>query len=292
MSDKITADGTLIVGCGYIGWRVAQWLMADKHHGPVYAVTRTRQKADQLAAQGITPIVADWTDRRSLASLPSCKRVLVAVSYDARSNRSREESQVGGLSHLLDMLNLDCDICYLSSTGVFHQNDGRWVDESSPARPLGAGGVAHLRAESLLHRHRPEGRWVILRLAGIYGPNRIPRVADVLAGRPIDGPHSGYLNLIHRDDAAAAVLAAWSRSEDRQRLYLVSDDLPVIRRRFYEQIAVLSGVQPPQFAANATPTLSARSASNKRIWNRRFRHDLLPRLRYPTYVEGLTDLLR
>jgi len=292
MSDKITADGTLIVGCGYIGWRVAQWLMADKHHGPVYAVTRTRQKADQLAAQGITPIVADWTDRRSLASLPSCKRVLVAVSYDARSNRSREESQIGGLSHLLDMLNLDCDICYLSSTGVFHQNDGRWVDESSPARPLGAGGVAHLRAESLLHRHRPEGRWVILRLAGIYGPNRIPRVADVLAGRPIDGPHSGYLNLIHRDDAAAAVLAAWSRSEDRQRLYLVSDDLPVIRRRFYEQIAVLSGVQPPQFAANATPTLSARSASNKRIWNRRFRHDLLPRLRYPTYVEGLTDLLR
>jgi len=292
MSNKITAEGTLIVGYGYIGSRVAQWLQADGNGEPVYAVTRNRQKADQLAAQGLTPIVADWTDRRTLASLPSCKRVLVAVSYDARSGRSREESQVGGMNHLLHRLSLQSDICYLSSTGVFHQNDGRWVDESSPARPLGAGGVAHLRAESLLHRHRPGGRWVILRLAGIYGPDRIPRVADVLAGRPIDGPHSGYLNLIHRDDAAAAVMAAWARGNDRQRLYLVSDDRPVIRRRFYEQIAVLSGVQAPQFAPNANPSLSARSISNKRIWNRRLRHDLLPQLRFPTYVEGLTDLLR
>lgn len=291
MAKKSTDRGTLIVGCGYIGSRVGQMLVDASQDGPVYAMTRQRVKADQLAARGFEPIVADWTDRRTLAHLPACERVLVAVSYDARSGIPRETAQVGGLRNLLDFVNSDTDICYLSTTGVFHQADGRWVDETSPARPLGEGGIAHLRAESLLHRHRPGGRWAILRLAGIYGPGRIPRVADVIRNRPIDGPYTGFLNLIHREDAAGAILATWRKPDRRHRLYLVGDDAPVIRSRFYEKIAALTHSPAPVFRKTETPSLSARSGGNKRIWNRRMRRDLLPQMRFPTYAEGLTDLL-
>lgn len=291
MAKKNATNGTLIVGCGYVGSQVAAVLRDRPESGPVFTMTRSRQKADGLARMGYQPVIADWTDRRTLASLPPCDRVLVAVSYDSRSGVSREDSQVGGLSNLLEFLPLSVDICYLSTTGVFHQSDGSWVDESSPARPIGEGGKAHLRAEELLHRRRPTSPWTILRLAGIYGPGRIPRVSDVLAGRPIEGPNSGYLNLIHRDDITSAIVASWTHPAERHRLYLVSDDQPVIRRRFYEQIAILRRVPAPRFAATDRPSLSARSSSNKRIWNRRLKRELLPKLHFPTYIQGLTDLL-
>jgi nucleoside-diphosphate-sugar epimerase len=292
MAQKTPADATLIVGCGYIGQRVAERLLADNPESPVHTLTRSHKRAADLAGRGFTPLVADWTDRRTLQALPHCRRVLVAVSYDPRSGIPRDISQVGGLSNLLDVLPIDTDLCYLSTTGVYHQCDGSWVDETSPARPRAAGGQAHLQAETLLHRRRPNGRWVIFRLAGIYGPGRIPRVGDVIAGRPVDGPYAGYLNLIHREDAVQAILSAWKLSERPSRLYVVADDRPVIRRAFYERIAQLSGAPQPRFSTADNPSLSARSGGNKRIWNRRMRRDLLPKLQYPDYIQGLTDLLR
>lgn len=291
MTQKSDSAPTLIVGCGYIGLQVARRLRSEQPGQTVHTLTRSPGRAAALAAEGFSPVVADWTDRRTLARLPACPRVLVAVSYDPRSGTSREDSQVGGLANLLEVLPPTSDVCYLSTSGVYHQSDGSWVDECSPARPRGAGGQTHLRAEALLQQRWQGRRWVILRLAGIYGPGRIPRVADVLAGRPISGPSAGYLNLIHRDDAAEAVLAAWRNAQRPNRLYLIADDRPVIRRAFYEQIASLSGAPSPQFAPTAEPTLSLRSGSNKRIWNRRMHRELLPRLRYPSYVQGLADLL-
>ncbi len=296
MALKSSPRDTLIVGCGYIGQRVAQRILTEYPDEAVYAITRFPDRAAALAQQHICPLVADWTDRRTLRSLPRCRRVLVAVSYDPSRGISREASQVGGLSNLLDALPNDADLCYLSTTGVYHQSDGRWVDECSPARPLSSGGQTHLRAESLLHRRRAAGQWVILRLAGIYGPGRIPRAADVVAGLPLSGPYAGYLNLIHCEDAAAAVVAAWQHADrerggQRSRLYLVADDQPVIRRAFYQQIAQLTDSPQPVFLPTAHPALSARSGSNKRIWNRRMRRDLLPRLHFPSYLQGLTDLL-
>lgn len=298
MNKASSLTATLIVGCGYLGKRVALAELRQSPGRKVYATTRSPEKAEQFAAQGIVPIIADWTDRRTLAKLPPCDRVLVAVSYDRRGRLSRDESQVGGLSHLLDFVSPEADICYISTTGVYHQTGGLWVDENSPARARAEGGVAHLRAESLLHKRRPYGLWTILRLAGIYGPDRIPRVADVIHGRPIEGPHGGYLNLIHVDDAADAVLAAWdlatSDGARRERLYAVADDRPIIRRAFYEEIARLARVAAPIFTTqgNDSPAavLSSRSASNKRIWNRRFRRALMPRLTYRDYIDGLAAL--
>lgn len=289
---SIDRDSTLIFGCGYIGRQVAlQWQSQSQSSAAIYTVTRNRDKAQQLAAEGFQPLIADWTDRRTLAQLPACGRVLIAVSYDRRSGLSRQDSQVGGLNQLLDFLPPQAAIVYLSTTGVYHQRDGSWVDETSVTRPQYPGGWAHLRAEESLQRWRPAGRATILRLSGIYGPGRVPRLHDLQAGRSLGGGAEGYLNLIHRDDAVAAILAAWQRMPDLPRLHLVSDDQPVLRRRFYEHAAQLWKTPPPQFDPQLSPTQSQRSGSHKRVWNRRMHQHLLPRLQYPTFVQGLNDLV-
>jgi len=256
----------------------------------IWATTRCSRRAERLARAGLCPLVVDWTDRRTLRSLPEVGQILVAVSYDRNSRHSRYQAQVGGLRNLIAAISPDAKLCYISTTGVYHQLDGRWVDETAPTHPTREGGRVHLQAEQLLHRLRPHSPSTILRLAGIYGPDRVPRAADVVAGRLIDSPAEGYLNLIHVDDAASAVLATWR--QPCQRLYLVADDQPVVRGDFYRQIARQCHAPPVQFTdPPADAPVAVRSQSNKRIWNRRFKRDLVPKLAYPTYREGLAQIL-
>lgn len=262
---------------------------------PVFVTTRSKAKALQLSTEGFEPLVLDWTDRRTVARLPQCKCILVAVAYDSGSAYSREESQVNGLANLLDSISAASPLAhlvYISTTGVYHQQDGSWVDEFSTTRPTMPGGQVHLRAESLLRRCGSSTH-TILRLAGIYGPGRVPLARQIAAGKPIDAGADGYLNLIHVDDAASVVLNAWQRRNTLGSLplslYAVADDRPVLRRDFYQAVAKHLGVSAPQFSV-PDGVLSARSSSNKRIWNRRLHRDLIGRLRYPTYVSGLASI--
>lgn len=315
-SASVDRSDVLVVGTGYLGSRVAK--LATREEVTVYTTTRTREKFPAFQAQGWSPVRFDWTREpgaeNEIPALSASPRVLVAVSYDRNSGLGREESQVGGLKRLLGLLPADARICYISTTGVYHQVDGAWVDESSPAEPSREGGRAHLHAEKLIRQSRPDGCWHVLRLSGIYGPGRVPRIADVRDGEPIASSETGYLNLIHVDDAAAAVLASWQllgqqttshastaqtpKSEDRAHeddnagLFLISDDEPVVRREFYQEIARQCGAPPPQFKAPAadSPKLM-RSESNKRIRNQKMKRVLLPTLRYPNYRSGLADVL-
>ncbi|MFK8114209.1 MAG: NAD-dependent epimerase/dehydratase family protein [Rubripirellula sp.] len=279
----------LVFGCGYLGQRVAENAIIAGHQ--VFATTRSQAKANRLQDGGIEPILADWTDGRTLCRLPPADKILIAVAYDRHNRHSRYESQVGGLRQLLASIAPDAHVCYISTTGVYHQTDGSWVDECAPTFPNREGGRVHLQAESLLHRRRPNSPTTILRLSGIYGPGRVPRAADVIAGRPIASPATGFLNLIHVDDAAAAVASAWET--ERRGLYVVSDDQPVIRGHFYQEIAKQTGAPEPHFVSpNPGAPVRMRSDSNKRIWNRKFKRDLVARLRFPTYREGLASVLR
>ena len=281
------SGSVLVFGCGYLGVKVAE--SARQHGCEVWATTRNQNRFDSFKSMGFNPILCDWTDRRTLSSLPKVQNVLVAVSYDRKSRHSRFESQVIGLQNLLSVLPHSTKLCYISTTGVYHQTDGSWVDENSPARPTREGGKAHLAAEDSIRRIRPETS-CILRLSGIYGPGRVPLVRNVLTGEPIQSPASGYLNLIHVDDATRAVVSAWAQGATG--LYLVSDDCPMQRRDFYREIALQCSVDPPSFVAPVPASSSLmRSSSNKRIWNRRMKRELVPQLRFPTYREGLADVL-
>jgi nucleoside-diphosphate-sugar epimerase len=183
-------------------------------------------------------------------------------------------------------------LIYISSTGVYGDFQGAWVDEDSPCRPSRGSGKACLDAEALLASHAYGQRTVILRLAGLYGPDRIPRKDVLLRGEPIDAPQHGYLNLVHVDDAVEAVLTADIVQAPLPRRYLISDGTPVVRSEYYEELARLVGAPPPRFRSpdRETPA-SARAAADKRISNARMRSELKITLRFPTYRDGLKAIV-
>ena len=281
----------LIVGCGYLGKRAAnRWLGAGEQ---VYAVTRSAARAEDLKQPGIEPIVADVTDRASLARLPAVDTVLYAVGFDRSAGKPMQEVYVDGLRNVLDALpDAVRRIVYISSTSVYSQGGGVWVDERSETRPLRENGCICLAAEQVLRQHRLGQRSIILRLAGIYGPDRIPRLAALVAGEPIAAPSEGYLNLIHVDDAANIVLAAEQRATP-PCLYTVSDGQPPVRAEYYAELARLAGAPPPHFTTPDPGSPAAmRAESNKRISNRKLIADLDVPLRYPSYREGLRAVVQ
>jgi nucleoside-diphosphate-sugar epimerase len=276
----------LIVGCGYLGRAVARTWRAEGH--AVVAITRSAERAESLARDGLQPIVADVTRPDTLAGLPPAQTVLYSVGFDKRGAASRREVYVEGLATALDALSNDTErILFTSSTGVYGRADGAWVDEQTPCHPTREGGRLMGAAEQVLREHRLSDRAVVLRLAGLYGPGRIPRLADLLAGRPIAVPSIGYVNLIHVDDAAAAVVAADRRGRPG-RTYLVSDGNPVPRREFYTDLATALGLPAPSFVEPPPEAVSeGRAAASKRVANARMRRELGVDLRYPSYREGL-----
>jgi len=276
----------LVVGCGYLGIRVARRWLAEG--AEVYAVTRSAERAEALRHEGLRPIVADVTRPETLAGLPPAETVLYSVSYDPQGAASRWDVYPHGLRAVLDALGQSTRrIVFTSSTGVYGQTDGTWVDEGSPCLPTREAGRAMLAAEEVLEGHRLAGRGIVLRLAGLYGPGRITRLRDLLAGRPIAAPPRAFLNLIHVDDAAGVVQAA-ETCRRVPRTYVVSDGSPVERDEFYRWLSDLLGCPPPQFTEPTPESLAqSRSSTDKRVRNRRMLEELGVTLRYPTYREGL-----
>jgi nucleoside-diphosphate-sugar epimerase len=272
----------LILGCGYLGGRVAAAYHADGH--AVTAVTRSPARAEEFRRRGWTPIVGDVVDPG--LRLPAADVVVYPVGYDRAAGRSRREVSVDGLANVLAVLPPPGRFVAVSSTGVYGQCDGAAVDETAATEPADAAGRAALEAEQLLRRagsrERPMGTPAIrLRFAGLYGPGRLIGAARLWAGEPIPGDPDGWLNLIHVDDGVRAVRAAAERGEPGA-VYNVSDGHPVRRRDFYAELARLLGTPAPRFE----PGPGAR-AGNRRILNRRLVEELGVELVYPGYAEGL-----
>lgn len=286
----------LVFGCGYLGFRVARrWQAAGL---TVHVVTRSPQRASQLARDGFRPIVADVTRPDSLVSFPLVDTILFAVGFDRAAGYDIQEAYVGGLQNVLAALDptvVGADtmprFIYISSTGVHGQADGSWIDERSACEPIRAGGRACLAAERLLNAHALGRNAIVLRLAGIYGPGRIPRRSRLQAGEPILAAADGYLNLIHVDDAARAVTSA-ANSPTAPQLYLVSDGNPVVRRDYYAEVTRLLRLPDPVFRLPTPQSPAAeRARGDKRIRNTRLLEQLPFELEYPTYREGLASIV-
>jgi nucleoside-diphosphate-sugar epimerase len=163
------------------------------------------------------------------------------------------------------------------------------VDEESETRPITEAGQIALEAEHVLREHR-EFQSVILRLTGLYGPDRLLRRVDQLrSGEPIAGNGNAWLNLIHVDDAAGAVLSAADRLMRgvlKPKTYLVSDDRPVRRCEYFEQLAQLTGTVPPRFDPSAPSRITG---VGKRCRNHAAKRELGLSLAFPTYADGLED---
>lgn len=277
----------LILGCGYLGRRVAAaWRDQGCH---VVGVTRRTEHAGQLRRQGIEPIVADVLNPKSLIGLPQAETVLYAIGLDRTSGTSMRSVYVHGLANVLEHLPPPRRLIYISSSSVYGQPDGSWVDENSPTDPEEESGKIVLEAEQLLRARLPGA--IILRFAGIYGPDRLLRQKAIVAGEPIVGDAEKWLNLIHVEDGVQAVLAAEARGTPG-RVYNICDDRPVQRREFYVALASRLNAPPPCFvmppADQPTPP---HEKGNRRICNQRMHEDLNVVLRHANYVAGLQALI-
>ena len=278
----------LIIGCGYLGRRVAaRWVASGDE---VFALTRSEQNAETLRELGVSPVVGDVTDAASLESLPACDTVLHAVGFDRSASASKREVYVDGLSNVLARMAGRCGrFIHISSTSVYGQQAGEWIDEGSPAGADTESGEICIAAERLVldpfSNPETRGQATVLRLSGIYGPDRLLSRIDALKNaQPLPGPEDGWLNLIHVDDATETVVTC-AEAKRLESVYLVSDDRPILRGEYYCLLAKLVGAPEPIF----DPDTVARHSRgiNKRCRNRRLREELVVRLLYPDIETGL-----
>jgi len=190
---------------------------------------------------------------------------------------------------------------YLSTTAVYGDHAGGWVDETTPPAPSTARGRARLAAEEGWRALARRTGWplAIFRLAGIYGPGRGPfaRLRDGSARRIIKPGQ--VFGRIHVDDIAAALAASIGRppAPGTTAVYNLCDDDPAPPGDVLAHAAALLGLPPPPAVAweDAAPAMSAMARSfyseSKRVRNDRVRRELGLRLAYPTYREGLAAIL-
>lgn len=277
----------LIAGCGFVGTRLGLELVADGDE-----VWGLSPSPGDLPAP-IRPFAADLTRPQTLRGLPAnLDLVFFTVAPERHDDEGYVSVYVNGLSNLIEALlgqgQQPRRMLFTSSTAVYAQNDGEWVDETSPAEPLGFSGRRLLEAESLLHASPFAS--VVVRLAGIYGPGRGRMVSSVRDGTATcpDGPVV-FTNRIHRDDCAG-VLRHLAGIPDPWPLYLATDDEPA------DNAAVLRWLAE-QLHKPAPPT---RPAGELRPWERatskRCRNARLIasgyRLRFPTFRDGYGAILR
>jgi len=308
-----TQNRLFILGCGYLGQHVAR--EALRRGMRVTALTRNEVQAASLRAQGLDVIVADLASEDWHARAPSAADfVLNCVS--ARSDKQmdtgqRARAQKKGLRPYVDgMRSLTRwmrkaervgTVIYTSSTGVYPQGGGALVDEESPVAPpdtdTGAGILT--AAEQLLQLECEPAltRWFILRLAGLYGPGRSHLLDQVLKSpAPPIVPTSQRLNLVHVEDAAAAIWAAFAAPATlANRIYNVADDAPSPKCEVLTWLAEQVGAPLPNFANSATASTAETSARrivpDRVISNARLKRELGWRPHYPDYRAGYARLL-
>lgn len=283
----------LILGCGYLGKRVA---VIWKNRGDdVYVLTRSSRRAAEFAELGMIPIEGDITqpDTLRLPQLPPIETVLFAVGMDRQKYATVREVYVDGLTNTLEALSgVPCGhFIYISSTGVYGDAQGAWLDEASETNPMREGGKACVAAEQLLLHDDHVTRKTILRFAGIYGPDRVP-TRDTIKERKWNRlTANGHLNLIQVDDGASIVEVVADSERDSDEIYCVSDGAPPIRREYYEFIAQQLGIDGIPWSETNTDPTKSRSGSNKRISNKKLMSSFEFEFKFPDYRSGVVHAI-
>lgn len=278
----MAGSSVLIAGCGYLGLRVAQRLVASGAR--VFCITRSAERASLLAGHGLLPIVLSLGDEDPWPILPTVDALIWLVGFDQKG--SRQAVWVHGLERLLASLSIPPKrIIYGSSVSVYGDAGGAIVDEASPTLPTTEGGMTCVKAEALLSRFASGTGIVVtsLRLAGLYGPARLLRSkADIMSGMVIRSPGDEWLNLVHIDDATQSILDVGEL--DSPAVLNVVGHEPLLRRDYYEELSRLLGAPAPTF----TPTEQRERSGSKRVISN-FRKSLGIHFRFDDARAGLID---
>lgn len=279
-----------VFGLGFTGRRFAE--RARPRFATVRATVTDPAAAERLAAEtgfGMRAFGPEADDTRIAADLADTDVLLVSAPPGeagdpvlARYAEAIAASRIGWIG-------------YLSTIGVYGDQGGAWIDETTPANPRSARSKVRLDAEAAwLALGAETGKAVqVFRLSGIYGPGRNP-IVKLREGRSQRIVKAGQVfNRIHVDDIATTLLA----SVDRPRpgaIYNVTDDEPAAPQTVTEHAAALAGLPlPPEIdfeTADLSPMARSFYGENKRVRNRLIRDELGVALAYPTYREGLAAL--
>ncbi|MGM0371789.1 MAG: SDR family oxidoreductase [Halobacteriota archaeon] len=275
----------LIVGCGYVGLELGRQLTPEHR---VTGVRRSKAGLDAITEAGLEAVHGDASNATDLLSLPSADVVVYAAS--ARGGTDARETYVDALEMVIDHFggrrSEPDQLVYTSSTGVYGDRGGDWVDEETPLRPTTDRERTLIEAERIaLEAGNPAIDRTVLRFGGIYGPGRSP------VDRYLEGPVSpGYGNFVHRDDAAGAIAYLLTTATESPSVLNVVDDQPMERPALARWIADNQGVEPPEIVPLEERELSQsrreRLAANKRVSNARL-HETGYDLRYSTVEDGI-----
>ena len=273
-----------VFGLGFTGMQIAK--LARARGWTVGGTCTQADKAEQLRAVGIEAVPFDGTAAVALEMVATASHVLCTIAPGTAGDPV--------LRHCADLLGKARWLGYLSTTGVYGDHGGGWVDEATPTNPTQPRSIQRLAAERAWQALgvRTGAAVDIFRLPGIYGPGRSP-IDQVKAGvaKRIDKP-SQVFSRIHVADVAQAVAAAMVR-DGPGAIYNLADDLPASSADVMAFACELLGATTPPLVpwAEAAPSMSAMArsfyAENRRVRNERMKRELGVTLLYPTYREGL-----
>jgi nucleoside-diphosphate-sugar epimerase len=275
----------LLAGCGDLGTEAGLRFAAAGHRvvgwrrSPGKLPAAIEGVAADLSSADLPPVPADTT------------AVVIAVAANSPTEAAYRAAYVDGLAHVLDALERDGvtpqRVLFVSSTAVYGDAGGGWVDERTTAAPGGFSGRVLREAEDLLiaRLRGTASAPIVLRLGGIYGPGRTRLIDQVRNGTAVIPDEPRFTNRIHRDDAAAAMVHLASTAADPAQVYVGVDDSPADLGDVLRFLAAEMGYPSPSVG----PAGEARGG-NKRCSNSLLRGSGLE-LAYPTFREGYRAVL-
>jgi nucleoside-diphosphate-sugar epimerase len=283
----------VILGCGYVGCELA----AQLSDYDVVGVRRSDAGLAAVEAAGARPVQADVTESDALDAVPDADWLVFAASAGGRDAEAARETYVEGLRTAIDHFAARSSppdrIVYTSSTGVYGDHDGAWVDEDTDLQPTTEKTRILAEAERIARERPPAGTdGTVARFGGLYGPDRYR------LDRYLDGPVTeGYLNMVHREDAAGAVRFLLEADVGRDAVVNVVDDEPVEKWAVADWLAAQCGEPDPEketlesrLEAVDAEQRRRRLRANKRVSNDRLR-ELGYEFTYPTFREGYRDVI-
>ncbi|CAA9891832.1 Ketopantoate reductase ApbA/PanE domain-containing protein [Candidatus Methylobacter favarea] len=275
----------LIIGCGAIGLQLAEVLSANGHQ-----ITGLKRHPPVLQPSKINYFTADISLRANLEDLDAdFKHVFFIASTDGRNEKSYRDIYEIGLDNLLNRFSQSAcnpDWIFVSSTSVYGQSQGEWVDENSLAQPDNITSKLIRQAEQKLMDANPNN--IIVRFAGIYGPGReyLLRMARQAPLIQQDPPY--FTNRIHQDDCVNVLSFLFEKrliGLALEQCYLASDDDPAPLWNVISWLAERMNCPPP-----VIQSAGSKGGMNKRCINTRLKA-LGYQFKYPGYKEGYSELI-
>ena len=285
----------LLAGCGDLGTEAGLRFAAAGHRvvgwrrSPEKLPAKIEGAAADLSSGELPPVPADTTV------------VVVAIAADSPTEEAYRAAYVDGLGHALDAVAASGApvqrVLFVSSTAVYGDAGGGWVDETTTPNPAGFSGRIICEAEELLFsRLRGTGiSPVVLRLGGIYGPGRTRLIDQVRGGDATIPAESRFTNRIHRDDAAAAIVHLCTMATEPAPLNLGVDDEPAELGEVLRFLAVELGLPEPRNTEPASGAAGSSRGEPSRGGNKRVSNAVLRgtgfEFEYPSFREGYRAIL-